>query len=85
MTTTNEFNPLLPRGHAFDCGLNRTSAGRTFHRALATAVARLVHAIEAEMAARRAMRELAQMSEYGLRDLGLSRGDFDRMVRHDRF
>jgi uncharacterized protein YjiS (DUF1127 family) len=41
-------------------------------------------AIEAELAARQAMTELAEMNDYMLRDLGIVRSDIPNMVRRPR-
>lgn len=62
-------------------GWNRTRVGGIRNRWFAAAVARLVRAVGAEIAARRSIRRLVGMSEYGLRDLGLSRSDIERVAR----
>jgi uncharacterized protein YjiS (DUF1127 family) len=76
MSSMSEAKPALPRGRWI-----QMSAGRALHRWLAT----VVRLIGAEVSTRRSIRELAYMSEYELRDFGLSRGDVERVVRHGRF
>lgn len=44
-------------------------------------IVRLKRAIEAEFAFRHAIAELNDMSDYMLRDLGITRGDIERVVR----
>ena len=44
----------------------------------------LATAIEAELRARRAAAELASLDDYMLRDIGVVRGDIDRIVRGGR-
>src|SRR4051794_32338389 len=78
MSTTSEMNRAQhapARDH-----WNWTGSRRGIYRSLAAAVAGLVGALAAEVAARRAIRDLARMSEHRLRDLGLSRGDVERVV-----
>ena len=58
---------------------NLATSGQAGH------LARLVWALRAEIAARRAMRQLCRMSELDLHDIGLTRGDAERVVRHGRF
>jgi uncharacterized protein YjiS (DUF1127 family) len=44
----------------------------------------VTRAIEAELAARQAMTELAEMNDYMLRDLGIARNDIQNAVRRPR-
>jgi uncharacterized protein YjiS (DUF1127 family) len=86
MPTGNDVRPMPPEVQSpRRSGWNRTRVGGIRHRWFAAAVARLVRAVGAEIAARRSIRRLAGMSEHGLRDLGLSRGDLERVARHGRF
>ena len=48
---------------------------------IAKLLARLKQAIETELAVRHATAELSDMSDYMLRDLGITRGDIERVVR----
>ena len=66
--------------------LPTASAGRRGppHRPLAAITAWLGRAIATELTIRRSIRELAAMPERGLHDLGLSRGEIERVTRHGR-
>jgi uncharacterized protein YjiS (DUF1127 family) len=44
-------------------------------------LARLKQVIETELAVRHAISELSDMSDYMLRDLGITRGEIERVVR----
>ena len=48
---------------------------------IAKLLARLKRAIETELAVRHATAELSDMSDYMLRDLGITRGDIEHVVR----
>jgi len=48
---------------------------------IAKLLARLKRAVETELAARHATAELNDMSDYMLRDLGITRGDIEQVVR----
>ena len=86
MPSMDELQSPLSECHLPDRGSpDRTNASRALSRGLAATISRLVCAISAEVTARRAMRQLSHMSEYGLRDLGLSLGDLERVARHGRF
>lgn len=54
------------------------------YRQLASITAWLGRALAAELTIRRSIRELAAMPERGLQDLGLSRGEIERVTRHGR-
>ena len=58
----------------------RPNAGTAIARVLAF-LKRMKTAIEAELAARQAIAELASMSDYMLRDLGISRSEIENAVR----
>ena len=58
----------------------RPIAGTAIARVLAF-LKRMKTAIEAELAARQAIAELASMSDYMLRDLGISRSEIENAVR----
>jgi uncharacterized protein YjiS (DUF1127 family) len=68
-----------------DAGANRANTGRPWHLPFVAMAARLVRAIRAEMTARRALGRLSHMSELDLGDIGLTRADVERVVRHGRF
>ena len=79
--TSNDVRPILPEAQSpRRSGWNRTRVGGIRNRWFA-AVARLIHAVGVEIVARRSIRRLAGMSEHGLCDLGLSRGDIERVAR----
>jgi uncharacterized protein YjiS (DUF1127 family) len=77
---------VVPPGRS-PAGGDANRAGASMARSLpfAAMAARLVRRIRAEMAARRAIGRLSHMSELGLHDLGLTRGDVERVARHGRF
>ncbi len=58
--------------------------GRGPHQQLASITAWLGRALATELTIRRSIRELAAMPERGLQDLGLSRGEIERVTRHGR-
>jgi uncharacterized protein YjiS (DUF1127 family) len=58
-------------------------ARRAINRLLAV-LTRLTEAIQAELAARRAIEELAGMNDHMLRDLGITRGEIESEVRRPR-
>src|SRR3954469_15919176 len=65
-----------------DAGANRASTGRAVQLPLAAVAVRRLRRIRAEMAARRALGRLSHMSEFDLGDIGLTRADVERVVRH---
>ena len=74
--------------HGISAPLRRQSrrggiARRTITRLLAV-LKRMKAAIETELAARRAIGELAGMNDHMLRDLGLTRGEIEGTVRRPR-
>ncbi|MFL5335348.1 MAG: DUF1127 domain-containing protein [Geminicoccaceae bacterium] len=86
MAKTGEIVRVLPLDQSpGDGGANRAKAGRVRHLPLAAMVARLVRKIRAEMTARRALGRLSHMSELDLGDIGLTRADVERVVRHGRY
>jgi uncharacterized protein YjiS (DUF1127 family) len=74
--------------HGIDAPLRHQSRrGRIARRAINRLLAvlkRMAAAIEAELAARRAIEELAGMNDHMLRDLGLTRGEIENTVRRPR-
>ena len=58
-------------------------ARRAINRLLA-ALKRMKAAIQAELAARRAIEELAGMNDHMLHDLGITRGEIESVVRRPR-
>jgi uncharacterized protein YjiS (DUF1127 family) len=68
-----------------DAGVNRSTTARAWQLSIAAMAVRLVRALRAEMAARQALGRLSHMSELDLGDIGLTRADVERVVRHGRF
>src|SRR6266850_1576338 len=65
----------------------RSRRGRIARRAITRLLAALKGmkaAIEAELAARHAIEELARMNDHMLRDLGIARSEIESMVRRSR-
>ena len=68
-------------------GISIRTRTRSFSRWMAGAFAvvlKLKSALEAELRARRAATELASMDDHMLRDIGISRGEIEFMVRRSR-
>jgi|EndMetStandDraft_4_1072995.scaffolds.fasta_scaffold872772_1 uncharacterized protein YjiS (DUF1127 family) len=68
-------------------GISAPRRGRIARRAIKWLLAglqRMKAAIRAELAARSAIEELAGMSDYMLRDLGMTRGEIESAVRQPR-
>jgi uncharacterized protein YjiS (DUF1127 family) len=64
--------------------LTRRSPGRTMWTLAGTAIRRFIAAGAAERHVRRAIRELETFDDHRLRDLGLTRVNFERLVRFGR-
>ena len=66
----------------FDCG---GGVGRVVWGSVVTGLVSARNALAKEIRIRRSMAELSRMGEAMLRDLGLTRLDVERAVRHGRF
>lgn len=87
MPISNETTPLLAARDQ-SLGARRPTGAQARAAVVNPLVAlavRLARAITADFAVRRSIRRLSGLSDYGLHDIGLTRGDVDRVVRPGRF